>query len=610
MPIYQLIGSSTPNSVARAIANEIVQGKNAIATALINRGQLVESTETMQDMANRIGLIVGQITVTPLQGIPAEWHDLAQVIAANTLVDYPYSFAILLTKGMQSIKLTGSQAFICSDSGVLYGDQDHTFDVTKDTVGADTHATWTGLLAGMSTPITVTANTTGSVGNIRLVGNGTSLASIVGLWNATHLDNTLTITGDGSQIPTSRFYGVTNGLITPIDIRENSGGDFGTITLAANSIKTVATLISDWNAANPTKQITLISGTGTQVPTSDIILGTENITLAGGVIGNIGKSTRWVIFLNNTWNRSPSYNFSSIINLQGITAIGKIITVCFNNILLTNLTFSETLVSSIYFSFTGLTAIVLPIGIFRHSSIVSVKIPSGVISLNIKGEQNSDGAFALSTLSSIEIPETVTDLTLGSSSFEWSQLKSFKTPSNLLSLSLSYGAFGGNSYLSYVFLGCPKNSLFMNDSVFTFCSGITILELQKDWNWTAFFYYGFSTLSVSSINGIFASIVDKRKDGINPSTVTTSTTSAIVTAVNGNFTKVFRPGDNITIAAGASRTISSITDDNTLILQSNAATTGIGQSYNINKTMQINSVGSKMSPTEILIATNKGWTIS
>ena len=71
MPIYQLIGSSTPNSVARAIANEIVQGKNAIATALINRGQLVESTETMQDMANRIGLIVGQITVTPLQGIPA-----------------------------------------------------------------------------------------------------------------------------------------------------------------------------------------------------------------------------------------------------------------------------------------------------------------------------------------------------------------------------------------------------------------------------------------------------------------------------------------------------------------------------------------------------------
>jgi hypothetical protein len=99
--------------------------------------------------------------------------------------------------------------------------------------------------------------------------------------------------------------------------------------------------------------------------------------------------------------------------------------------------------------------------------------------------------------------------------------------------------------------------------------------------------------------------------------VDTSTTSPIVTDTNGNgnFLALFRVGDTITIAAGAVRTIASIESRNQLTLTANAATTGTGQTYNMNKTLTL-AAGVKTALATAFGAnwadpyTAKGWTIA
>ena len=541
MPIYQLIGSSTPNSVARAIANEVVAGKNAIASALINRGQVVVSTDTMQDMASKISLITGQVTVTPLQGVPTDWHDLAQVIAANTLVDYPYSFAVLLSKAMQSIKLTGSNAYICSDSGVLYGDQDHTFDSAKDNVGSDVNASWTGILSGMSTSVNIIANTVGSVGNIKLTGNGTSLNALIEAWNIANSTNTLTLNGDGTQIPTAKFYGLVNGLLTPIDIRENSGGDFGPITLIADSVKTVSALINEWNLSNLTKQITLVSGTGTQVPTSNIILTTENIILSGGVIGNIGKSTRWVIFLNNSINRNPTYNFSAITNLQGITATNCLYSVFINNVGLDNLMFRDTGLMSLYFGTTTLPVLNFPMNIFNNSLTGKVVLPE----VNTVNFQNS--SFYNSGINTILFHQNTKSVLYSDMAFRGSLITTISIPSGIETINMpgTAGIFYNTGKFSYIKIPVPSKSLNIISTEFGGAPLLYAIELGTDWKDSISITNNASIPAVSLKTLFLDKLVDKRKNSAIVSTCSCNSATPVMTFVNGNCLKVFRPGQNI-----------------------------------------------------------------
>ncbi len=82
---------------------------------------------------------------------------------------------------------------------------------------------------------------------------------------------------NGSEVAAvaAHFTGVVAGLTTPVTITANTAGSAGNVSLVADSVKTVATLISDWNTAHPSNQLTLTSGVGTQVPTA-------NIPLTGG----------------------------------------------------------------------------------------------------------------------------------------------------------------------------------------------------------------------------------------------------------------------------------------------------------------------------------------
>lgn len=610
--IFNTINSGTPNSVARAIANTVVAGANAIKSAIITKNGAVEDTATWQDMANEILKITGEVNVNPIQGIPSDWHDLAQVVAQNTLSEFPYCYAILLSKGMQSIQLTGSNRYITSDGGFFAGDRMHTFDTSKDDIGTDTFASFIGKVGGMTTDVTIKCDIVGSVGNIKLTGNGTSVNNMIASWNAANPTKTVSlISGDGTQIPLSCFFGLVNGLTTPVKVCQVAGGVFGEITLIANGVKTINVLISEWNAANPTKQIVLESGLGTQVPTSNIILSTQNIQLSGGVIGNVGKSTRWVIFANGIDNIVPTYNFSTTNNNQGVTVNKFLLHVHIHNISLSSLIFTSVLVPKLTFSDeTDIQTLTIGNSAFYASTtyglVGTLKFPA--CQNIVLGNSAIRGALSLSC---IEFSEGTKSITLNVGCLYGNAITSLIFPDGIENiLNGSSQSIGSNPYLTSIKIPTPKYN-FPNAPIFENSTAITDFKIGTGWNFSLNLGSALNLLTRESILGMFNSLVDKRKDGINPTTVTTSTSSKIVTAVNGNFTKVFHVGEAITIGAGGSRTIESIQDDDNLTLTTNAATTGSGQSYNTNKILTIGATNlAKMTSAELLIATDKGSTLA
>jgi len=76
------------------------------------------------------------------------------------------------------------------------------------------------------------------------------------------------------------FTGVITGTSTSVTLTANNLGTNGnSIVLTGNGVSTITTLIANWNAANPSNQVSLTSGSGSQVPA----IGTTS--LAGGLSG-------------------------------------------------------------------------------------------------------------------------------------------------------------------------------------------------------------------------------------------------------------------------------------------------------------------------------------
>lgn len=80
-------------------------------------------------------------------------------------------------------------------------------------------------------------------------------------------------TGKGSVIHGAfDFQGTVAGMTSNVIIKTVNTSSSANITITANSINNINTLISNYNAANPTNTVYLASGNGTQVPTANIIL--------------------------------------------------------------------------------------------------------------------------------------------------------------------------------------------------------------------------------------------------------------------------------------------------------------------------------------------------
>ncbi len=186
-------------------------------------------------------------------------------------------------------------------------------------------ASFTGQIPGMILPVTITANTFGTIGNsVVLPGDGTSsINTLISVWNTANPSNTVTLTaGNGTQVPDAGTYASFTGTIlgtsTPVTITSNVLGTIGsTVFLVGDGTSSISTLIATWNTDNPSNTITLTSGDGTQIPaggvkahytgipaglSTSITLTASNSGVNGNDITLIGDGTSSVDTLIANWN--------------------------------------------------------------------------------------------------------------------------------------------------------------------------------------------------------------------------------------------------------------------------------------------------------------------
>lgn len=70
---------------------------------------------------------------------------------------------------------------------------------------------------------------------------------------------------------TAGYSGTPDGALTSIVITANNSGSAGNVMLSLDGTSTISGLIATWNTANPSNQLTLTSGDGTQIPNSGYI---------------------------------------------------------------------------------------------------------------------------------------------------------------------------------------------------------------------------------------------------------------------------------------------------------------------------------------------------
>ena len=178
--------------------------------------------------------------------------------------------------------------------------------VVTFTSSAGTFAKFIGQIPGMTSSVTITANTLGAAGNsVDLVGDGSSsISALISAWNGANPGNQVTLTtGQGAQIPDAptfaTFSGLVDGLSSPVLLTANTAGTVGnSISLVGDGTSDIDTLITAWNTANPSNQVTLTSGLGTQIPSAGVAAsytgtptgGSSIITITASTVGSQGNS--------------------------------------------------------------------------------------------------------------------------------------------------------------------------------------------------------------------------------------------------------------------------------------------------------------------------------
>jgi hypothetical protein len=143
-----------------------------------------------------------------------------------------------------------------------------------------TYASFTGLVSGLTTSVTITANTLGVTGNsASLTGDGTSsITLLITNWNIANPSNQMTLTtGDGTQIPAVSTVIQLSGGSTPFNLSSAQVGDdvligtnFNQLNQGSTGIWQIVSLTStSFSVVNPTGYIqgpiTLGSGYATQI---------------------------------------------------------------------------------------------------------------------------------------------------------------------------------------------------------------------------------------------------------------------------------------------------------------------------------------------------------
>jgi hypothetical protein len=122
----------------------------------------------------------------------------------------------------------------------------------------------------------------------------------------------------------AQFNGQVSGMTSNVIIDADNEGSAGNITLTADSIKDINTIVSDWNTANPGNTVSLFSGDGSQVPIEDIEL-TGGVDASGLLDEEAQISLGNIVFrdedirMDITHSATPSNPFEQI--LDGVAEI-------------------------------------------------------------------------------------------------------------------------------------------------------------------------------------------------------------------------------------------------------------------------------------------------
>ena len=106
---------------ATALAAETTAGKTLISQAISLMGQPSTIEDSYSQMALKIKAISTEINVTPVSPSNQTWHDLATEVANFYDVENPYCLAVLFTKDVQQVYLTGAAKYKLSDGTIYTG---------------------------------------------------------------------------------------------------------------------------------------------------------------------------------------------------------------------------------------------------------------------------------------------------------------------------------------------------------------------------------------------------------------------------------------------------------------------------------------------------------
>lgn len=131
----------------------------------------------------------------------------------------------------------------------------------------------------------------------------------------------------------AKFTGMIPGMILPVTLTANNIGSAGnSIVLPGDGTSSITTLISTWNTANPSNQVTLTSGNGTQIPDagtyatfSGIPLGcSTSVLITANVLGTnanlislTGDGTSSISALIAAWNAANLTNQITLTSGNG-----------------------------------------------------------------------------------------------------------------------------------------------------------------------------------------------------------------------------------------------------------------------------------------------------
>jgi hypothetical protein len=535
-----------------SIISEINSGKKLISDAINLKGVSSDPTDSFEDLADQIIDITGDITVTPLSTNPS-WHDLAFEVANFVDFTRPYAFAILLDPTVESIALTGADAYKVSDGRIITENQTITFGPSEE--GREDKIT-KYVIYRKADPYMTQNYADYSPSLVRL---------LLGAFNL------------NMDLSTLNFNGVRMGFFI-------NGSELTNPIIYEDERKLLA-LQSSQFANNPALNTFIFP----PIP--------EDATDAERVLTIPG---------------------SFMINPTGLHSLGFPLG-------LKTLTISG---ASAFANATNLTSLIFPKGLetltisgnsafVSSPNIKSIIFPEGLQSLTISGADTfSASSVGGGAITSVIFPSGLKTIII-------TGIQIFRASPNLLELIFPTGLeiltfTSGNGFLqsglNSIFLSNPSTTL--NVSGLLTATAVTRLELENNWNWTVSLTFANLT-AVNTKELMLDKLVDKRFDGTNDSLVTTDTSSPIVTDTNdnGNFLELFRVGDTINIAAAGNRTIASIESRNQLTLTANAATTGTGQTYNMNKTLTLNATVKTRLETDYGANwadpyTAKGWTIA